>query len=55
VELIKFRELKGYLPAVLAIHMDADQETEISAELEIVQEHLHTAVTMAHEEMLLAV
>jgi ribonuclease BN (tRNA processing enzyme) len=54
-ELIKFRNLKGYLPSVLAIHMDAGQESEIRAELDIVQEHLNTVINMAHEEMLLAV
>jgi ribonuclease BN (tRNA processing enzyme) len=54
-ELIKFRELKGYLPDVLTIHMDAAQEPEIKAELEIVKEHLHATINMAHEEMLLAI
>jgi ribonuclease BN (tRNA processing enzyme) len=54
-ELIKFRELKGYLPTVLTIHMDAGQEPQIRSELNIVQEHLHLPINMAHEEMCLAV
>lgn len=54
-ELVKFRQLKGYLPPVLTIHMDAGQEPVIRAELRKVQEHLHTPVNMAYEEMLLAV
>lgn len=54
-ELASFRELKGYLPAVLAIHMDAGQENDIRSELHQVEQHLHTAINVAHEEMYLTV
>jgi len=54
-ELIKFREINGYIPAVLTIHMDSSQESGIRSELHEVQEHLHTAINMAHEEMCLAI
>lgn len=54
-ELVKFRELKGYLPGVLTIHMDAGQEHIIRSELFEVQRRLQSAVNMAHEEMCLAV
>lgn len=54
-ELLKFRELKGYLPAVLAIHMDPSLEHDIRMQLHDVEEHLHAVINMAHEEMCLAV
>jgi ribonuclease BN (tRNA processing enzyme) len=54
-ELVKFREIHGYIPAVLSIHMDANQETQIRSELHEVEQHLHTEINMAYEEMCLAV
>lgn len=54
-ELISFREIHGYIPAVLTIHMDPDQERQIRTELHDVEQHLHTAINMAHEEMRMAV
>jgi ribonuclease BN (tRNA processing enzyme) len=54
-ELTSFRDLKGYLPAVLAIHMDASQESDIRAELHDVEKHLRANINMAHEEMCLVV
>jgi ribonuclease BN (tRNA processing enzyme) len=54
-ELISFREIKGYLPEVLAIHMDAMQEPKIREELAAVAENLHTPITVAREGMVLTV
>jgi ribonuclease BN (tRNA processing enzyme) len=54
-ELISFRELKGYLPEVLAIHMDAILEPEIRKELAVVAENLHVSITVAQEDMLLKI
>lgn len=54
-ELIAFRRIKGYLPSVLTIHMDAAQESVIRSELDIVEKHLNTTINMAHEEMCLTV
>jgi cAMP phosphodiesterase len=50
-ELISFREIKGYLPEVLAIHMDAAQESVIREELAAVAENLHVPITVAQEDM----
>ncbi|OGO00048.1 MAG: hypothetical protein A2Y90_03530 [Chloroflexi bacterium RBG_13_52_12] len=54
-ELISFRELKGYIPEVLAIHMDAALETVIRSELDVVEENLQITIRMAHEDMRLSV
>ncbi len=48
-ELIGFRECKGYLPQVLAVHMDAVLEPRIKEEIAVVSEHLHIPITLAHE------
>lgn len=53
-ELISFRRLKGYLPDVLAIHMDATREAEIREELNAVEQHLDITIQMACEGMRLA-
>jgi ribonuclease BN (tRNA processing enzyme) len=50
-ELIRFRELKGYLPGVLTIHMDAAQDAVIRQELDAVEAALDITIDMAHEEM----
>jgi ribonuclease BN (tRNA processing enzyme) len=54
-ELICFRELKGYLPDILAIHLDAVQESTIRQELDAVAANLQTPITVAREEMRLAI
>ena len=54
-ELISFREIKGYLPEVLAIHMDAALEPEIREELAAVAENLHARITVAQEDMRLTI
>jgi hypothetical protein len=50
-ELIKFRELKGYLPQIVAVHMDPAQEKEIREELAVVAEALNVPVAVAYEGM----
>jgi ribonuclease BN (tRNA processing enzyme) len=50
-ELVNFRDLKGYIPSVMAIHMDAAQESDIQAELDAVKERLQADITIAHEGM----
>jgi len=50
-ELAIFRELKGYLPQVIAVHMDATLEQEIKNEIVAVAETLHTSISVAHEGM----
>ena len=52
-ELLSFRDLKGYLPEVLAIHMDAMRESVIREELAIAEENLQIPITVAQENMLL--
>jgi ribonuclease BN (tRNA processing enzyme) len=54
-ELISFREIKGYLPEVLAIHMDAAQEPAIKAELAAVAGNLNAAINTAREGMRLLI
>ncbi len=50
-ELITFRELKGYLPQIIAVHMDATLEPEIKNEIAAIAEALDTSVMLAHENM----
>jgi ribonuclease BN (tRNA processing enzyme) len=50
-ELSKFRELKGYLPQIVAVHMDPVLEREIREELAVVAKALNTPITIAHEGM----
>ena len=50
-ELIEFRELKGYLPRIIVVHMDPTLEKEIEEEVAVVAESLNTLITVAHEGM----
>ena len=50
-ELKSFRDIKGYLPQVVAIHLDASQEPEIREELAAVAANLPASITIAHEGM----
>ena len=54
-ELVTFKNINGYIPDVLAIHMDASQESGIRHELHEVEQHLHSSINMAYENMFLAV
>jgi hypothetical protein len=50
-ELTDFRELKGYLPPVIVVHMHPGWEDEIAAEIEALVGLLNTSITLAHEGM----
>jgi cAMP phosphodiesterase len=50
-ELTDFRELKGYLPPVVVVHMHPGWEDEIAAEIEALSVHLNTPITLAYEGM----
>jgi ribonuclease BN (tRNA processing enzyme) len=50
-ELISFRELKGYLPRVVVVHMDPRFEKEIEAEITVVAEALDNSINLAYEGM----
>ena len=50
-ELTGFREIKGYLPQVIAVHMDPGLEKEIEAEISAVAQTLNSPITLAHEGM----
>ena len=50
-ELIKFRQVKGYLPRIIAVHMDPALEKEIGEEIQVVSEAINTPITVAHEDM----
>lgn len=50
-ELIGFRELKGYLPQVVVVHMDPGLETEIAAEIAVVAETLNNSINLAYKGM----
>lgn len=50
-ELLTFRELKGYLPQVVTVHMSPFLEEEIKAEIAVVAEDLNTPITLGYEGM----
>ncbi|MEE8413881.1 MAG: MBL fold metallo-hydrolase [Dehalococcoidales bacterium] len=50
-ELIIFRELKGYLPRVVTVHMSPELEVEIRAELAVVAGELNTQIEPGYEGM----
>jgi phosphoribosyl 1,2-cyclic phosphodiesterase len=54
-ELICFRKYRGYLPRVIAVHMDTTHEPEIRRELAALGEKLAVTITVAQENMLLQI
>ena len=52
-ELTTFRELKGYLPQVVTVHMSPGLEAEIEAEIATVAAELNSPITLAYEGMLI--
>jgi len=50
-ELISFRELKGYLPTVVVVHMNPRLEKEIEAEIATVAKALDSSINLAYEGM----
>ncbi len=50
-ELVSFRELKGYLPQVVVVHMNPDLEKEIAGEIAAVAKDLDNPITLGYEGM----
>lgn len=50
-ELVTFRELKGYLPQVVVVHMNPKLEEEIEAEIAVVARELNNSITLGYEGM----
>ncbi len=50
-ELTIFRELKGYLPQVILVHMNPRLEKEIEAEIALLAKELNVSITLAYEGM----
>ncbi|MFC1933107.1 MBL fold metallo-hydrolase [Chloroflexota bacterium] len=50
-ELANFRELKGYLPPVVVVHMNPELEEEIKVEIEVVADDLNNPITLGYEGM----
>ena len=50
-ELTNFRQLKGYLPPVVIVHMYPALEKEIESEIALVAKGLNTSITLAYEGM----
>ena len=50
-ELVSFRELKGYLPQVIAVHMSPDLEEEIAGEIAAVAKNLDNPIILGYEGM----
>lgn len=50
-ELVSFRELKGYLPQVIVVHMNPDLEKEIAGEIAAVAKDLDNPITLGYEGM----
>lgn len=50
-ELIQFRQLKGYLPRVIVIHIGNPFEQEIKEEVAQVAQELEADISLGHEDM----
>jgi ribonuclease BN (tRNA processing enzyme) len=53
LELESFREIKGYLPQIVLVHMNPIDEAEIKEEIAAVAKTLKTAIQLGHEGMIL--
>jgi ribonuclease BN (tRNA processing enzyme) len=51
-ELVLFRKVKGYLPEIIAVHINPANEEEIGPELAAVARDLSVSIQLAHEGML---
>ena len=54
-ELTSFRQLKGYLPQVVLVHMSPTLEKEIAAEVDTVARALNNPIALAYEGMQLQI
>jgi len=50
-ELVQFKDLKGYLPRTIAIHMALSYENEIREEVAQVAEELEADISLGYEDM----
>jgi len=50
-ELVSFREVNGYLPPVVVVHMNPALEEEIATEIAVVAEALGSPITLGYEGM----
>ncbi len=50
-ELISFREIKGYLPQVVVVHMNPNLEKEIEADVAAVARALNSSISLGYEGM----
>jgi hypothetical protein len=50
-ELLDFQKVKGYLPDVVAVHMNPSLESEIEAELTTIAGELGNSIKLAYERM----
>ena len=53
--MVSFREIHGYLPRVLAVHLNPLQENEIRTELAGVAAVLGMEITLARERMVIRI
>lgn len=53
LELISFQKMKGYLPRVVLLHMNPnqEQEKEVEAEIALLAKELKASIRLAHEGM----
>jgi len=50
-QLITFREINGYLPQIIVVHMDPAMQREIETEIAVVAEALNSKIDVAYEGM----
>jgi hypothetical protein len=50
-ELDSFREIKGYLPQVVLVHMNPFEEKAIEAEIAVVARTINTKIQLGYEGM----
>jgi ribonuclease BN (tRNA processing enzyme) len=50
-ELVSFRELKGYLPQVILVHINPDLEKDINNEVATIAQDLEHPITLGYEGM----
>jgi Cft2 family RNA processing exonuclease len=50
-ELLKFREIKGYIPSIVTLHMNPEHELEIGMELLAIAAELNVSITRGYEGM----
>ena len=54
-ELIHFHQIKGYLPRVICVHVNPENENEIKSEIPAINDALGISIQLAYEGMLVEV